>query len=83
MTSSDWSDLHHQQWPSDIQAERRRTILAIRPKVDSIPLADPLTGAGNDSGVKAYSSAPYTLPSQLPPKTAEDTNLWNQYLTVS
>jgi hypothetical protein len=31
----------------------RLTILAIRPRVDSIPLADPLTGAGNDSGVKA------------------------------
>lgn len=37
----------------------------IRPNVDNIPLADPLIGAGNASGVKAYSRALY--------------NDWNQY----
>lgn len=36
-------------------------MLEILPRVESIPLAEPLTVEGKLSGVKAYSRAPYKL----------------------
>jgi hypothetical protein len=61
------------------------TILAIRPRVESIPLAEPRTGAGNASGVYAYSRAAYKLGRSSVLRCcgwmeSEWNHLWNQYL---